>query len=275
MSASALVSPPEAAWTATELKAELIGTFTLILGGCSVVATAQARALDGSHSPNTNADAMYMNFGWAVSVAMGVLVSFDASGGHLNPAVTLSNVIHSGFDTTKAGLFMLMQFLGAFLAAALVGIMFTGFDRGEYVNNFYHTGPSPNTNMANAFLVEIVATAMLLITIGFAVNGGPPAPNKAVVAFAVGAIIFFIGMTMGYLTGYSLNPARELSPRIVRTIDDLFRNNGAEFGNIWGTGEWLAPTFGPLIGAPLGTLIWKLTSKQDLDDKGPGMTEMA
>lgn len=275
MSASALVSPPEAAWTATELKAELLGTFTLILGGCSVVATAQARALDGIHSPNTNADAMYINFGWAVSVAMGVLVSFDASGAHLNPAVTLANVIHSGFDKTKAGLFMAMQFLGAFLAAILVGIMFTGPGRGAYVNNFYHTGPSPQTSMANAFLVEIVATAMLLITIGFLVNGGPPAPNKAVVAFGVGAIIFFIGMTMGYLTGYSLNPARELSPRLVRTIDDLLRNSGKGFGTIWGKGDWLAPSVGPLIGAPLGTLIWKLTSKQIVDPPSQGMTEMA
>jgi len=218
---------------------------------------------------------MYMNFGWAVSVAMGVLVSFDASGAHLNPAVTLANVIHSGFDKTKAGLFMAMQFLGAFLGAALVGIMFTGFGRGAYVNNFYHTGPSPETNMANAFLVEIVATAMLLITIGFLVNGGPPAPNKAVVAFGVGAIIFFIGMTMGYLTGYSLNPARELSPRIVRTIDDVFRNGGKEVGNIWGKGDWLAPSIGPLIGAPLGTLIWKLTSKEVVDPPSQGETEMA
>merc|ERR1712154_404756 len=128
------------------------------------------------------------------------------------------------------------------------GIMFTGFGRGEYVDNFYHTGPSPNTNMANAFLVEIVGTAMLLIIIGFLVNGGPPAPNKGVVAFGVGAISFFIGMTMGYLTGYSLNPARELSPRLVRTIDDLFRNGGRcgeHLGqrrlvgaNFWSTDWW-------------------------------------
>lgn len=254
-------APSTPAWTGTELKAEMLGTFVVILGGCSVSASAQRREIDigtGDH----HAMALYCNLGWAVSVALGVLVSFDASGAHLNPAVTLSAMIHDGFNVGKGLRFIAMHFIGAFLAASLSCMIFTGFhDHDKYATNFYHTGPSPGTDIGQAFLVEIVGTVVLMIGIKFLATGGPPTPNKGVMAFGVGAIIFFIGMNLGYLTGYSLNPARELSPRFVRFLDSVLRGHGATgtFDNL----DFLAPTIGPLIGAPLGVVVYKCCRSED------------
>lgn len=257
-------APP--GWTMTELKGEVIGTFTLILGGCSVVATAQRRDVDWKEAnPGVQSDphamAMYMNLGWAVSVAMGVMVSFDASGAHLNPAVTLSAMIHDAFGTTKGLMFMAAQFLGAFFAALVCMMMFTTLSGSQekYVDNFYHTGPSPGTNWINALFVEVLGTAMLLLMIKFVATGGPPKPNKSVMALSVGAIIFFIGMNLGYMTGYSLNPARDLAPRFARFL---------QFGaaGTFDSFDWFAPIVGPLIGAPLGTAIWKVCSKPEEEE---------
>jgi len=259
----------------SELNAEFLGTFVLILGGVSVVATAIRRDIDyqaGLTMPvgqivvvDQHSKGVAINLGWAVSVAMGVLVSFDASGAHLNPAVTFSAMVHDSFGVTKGFLFMIFQVLGAFFGALLAMIMFTALSDEEYGleanNGFYHTGPSANTSMANAFLVEIVATAMLLIFIKFAVTGKGPAPNKFIMAGCLFFFIVFIGFTMGYQTGYSLNPARELCPRFVRFLWQASQGRGtsATFDNF----DWLAPVFGPLIGAPLGVLVWKWGSAEE------------
>jgi len=249
-------------WLSAESKAEILGTFTLILGGCSVVANAQRRDVDGAPPGDHHAQALYINLGWAIAVTLGVIVSFEASGAHLNPAVTFQAMLFDGFGLEKGLKFIAMQFIGAMLAAFVCCIMFTRFpEQDQYVKNFYHTGPSANTGILNAFLVEIIGTAVLLYGIKFIATGGPPKPNKYVMGFGVGTIIFFIGMCLGYQTGYSLNPARELGPRIIRFLDLALRGKGTfETFDNW---NWLAPVFGPLIGAPLGVLIWKFCSKPE------------
>lgn len=259
--------------TKNELYAEMFGTFVLILGGTAVVATSRHRLKDqevslGLVTGDTFSEGMYINLGWALSVGAGVLVSFDASGAHLNPAVTLTSMIHDDFGVGKGLAYMLFQCIGALLGAVLTGFLFTGFgDQLEtYGSAFYHTGPSPGTPFWNAFFVEVVATAVLLVCISFVANGDPK-PNKLIMAGALVAFIFFIGTTIGYQTGYSLNPARDAMPRLVRLVQELtFGGKGWTSETVQGIVDWKAwvpAIISPLIGGPLGKALWKIFSQPE------------
>merc|ERR1712154_750319 len=114
------------------------------------------------------------------------------------------------------------------------------------------TGGAPGVGVPSAFLIEVLATGFLTLGINYAVDGNPD-PNKFIVAGAVGIIVLSIGTSMGVLTGYGLNPARDFSPRVVFALlsgEDAF-----------GDGYWVAPLLGPYIGAPLGTGLYKITKK--------------
>jgi len=271
--------------TKNELYAEMFGTFVLIFGGTATVATVRHKERDQEVAhydsiSDTFSTGMFINHGWALSVGAGVLVSFDASGAHLNPAVTLSAMIHDDFGIGKGLAFMLFQAIGALLGALLTGLLFTGFtlkdgtgsQLEEYGSAFYHTGASRGTPFVNAFLVELVATAMLLVAINFVANGTPK-PNKLIMSGALFCIISFIGTVLGNQTGYSLNPIRDAIPRLVRLVQEGTMGAGwgsATVQDIIDWRSWVPATVAPLIGGPLGKLLWKVYSKPEetIDEQG-------
>jgi len=248
-----------------ELKGEMLGTGVLILGIVAGNATMARREADEGDDFNLDlhSKTMFGNLGGAFSVVAAFFVSFDSSGAHVNPAVTFAFMLFDGFPVRKGILYMVAQLIGSFLASLLCCMMFTGLGSQDekYVTNFYHTSPSPGTDMLTAFLAEIQCTAMLLCGIKFLAHGTAPKPNKFVMGFGIGTLVFFILTNMGYLSGGCLNPAREFPPRVMRFIDSWVRGKGIE--GTFDTWEWLCPTFAPMIGAPLGIAMYKLCSNSD------------
>lgn len=254
-------------WTMTELKGEFLGTFTLVLGGLSTMATAYRRDVDEDIADNSNnvwAKALYVNLGWTFSVVMGFLLSWDSSGAHLNPAVSIGAMLALGFNRVKCVLYIAAQFLGAFAAATFVMVVHTGMgatadvQSGKYSSQIYHTGPSPGVSVAQAFILEMLGTCFLLAALNFVINGENPSPNKLIMFSSVGVIVFWIGMTMGYLAGPSLNPARDMPPRIVWYIHQVVQGQSTE--GIFDNTDFIAPNLGPIVGAYLGILVHKFFS---------------
>lgn len=239
-----------------EFVAEVLGTAVLVILGCGVVATVVMEDKEV-----TMADRLYINLGWGAAVAFGILVSFEVSGAHLNPAVTLSNIIFGGISPKKGGIFMGAQFLGAFLGACVITLAYQSGEKSVLpeVGNYHTSGAATGINSFLAFMTEVICTAFLLLGINYAVDGNP-APNKLIVAGGVGMLVFTIGQCIGTLTGYAMNPARDFSPRVANTLFRLFHSQ-MDVGELWKDGYFLVPIFAPFVGAPLGTALYKMTSK--------------
>lgn len=238
-----------------EYVAELMGTLILCLCGSGV--TAQVlfnKAAVGSSY-------LSINLGWALGLSMGILVAGPVSGGHLNPAVTVTNALFGKFSWRKVPGYVFCQTLGAFLGAALVYLIywpaFYEFDKGtRYVTGKFSTAgifatyPHPATPIYNAFFTEIIDTAFLLIGVLAITNPKYKVPTWGV-ALAAGGLLAVIGMSVGLMTGYAMNPARDFGPRIFTAIAGW----GGETFSAHGYYFWV-PLFAPFLGAPLGMAIY-------------------
>jgi glycerol uptake facilitator protein len=240
--------------TMAELVAEVLGTAAIMLGGSGVVATVSL--FSGPVNPALGA--FYIALGWGFSVAFAILISFDISGAHLNPAVTLAGMIVDGQSRAKGLAFIGCQFVGALLGAALVAFM---FGMGTDIGQWFHTGPARGVSFGQAFVIEMVITAMLLLGIKSAASGKPPAPNKFIIAGTVGSLITFIGMTLGQSTGYAMNPARDFAPRLLYALIegsmDPFRVSDNYF---------FVPLVAPVAGACLGSYLHKSMHQSSLPE---------
>jgi MIP family channel proteins len=237
--------------TLREAAAEFLGTFTLIMFGVGVVAQV---VLGGGKT----GEYLSINLGWGLGVMLGCYVAGGVSGAHLNPAVTLALAVHRGFAWSKVLPFIAAQFLGAFAASALVY-----FTYHEAINDF-ETGRTLTTagiwstypqdylsNVPGGLVDQIVGTALLMMVI-FAItdqrNMALPAPISPMV---VGSTVFVIGMTYGLNSGYAINPARDLGPRLFTYVagwgDQVFTAH-----DYW----WWVPVVGPCIGAVIGGLVY-------------------
>lgn len=240
-----------------ELSAEFFGTMVLILFGSGVVAMV---VLFGTGIPGeiVNGGATNINIAWGLGVTMGVYVSARLSGGHLNPAVTLALAVFRGFSWAKVVPYTIAQVAGAFVAAGLVYTnyrpAFERFDPGlEKTAGIFTTFPAFPTQLSAGFLDQVIGTALLLFLV-FAVTDErnlPPAANLTPIV--VGLIVVAIGMSFGKLHGYAINPARDFGPRLM-TVLAGFKNNGLTDG----TGVFLVPIAGPLIGGILGAGLYDL-----------------
>lgn len=238
-----------------ELTAEFLGTFVLILFGSGVVAMV---VLFPSGDPGATVHGGYTNItlGWGLAVTMGIYVAGKLSGGHLNPAVTLTLAVLRGFSWRKVLPYSIAQSAGAFAAAALVYKnylpAFQRFDpQLEKTAGVFTTFPAFPQWPQAGFLDQVIGTALLLLLV-FAITDEiniPPGSNLA--PLMIGLIVVAIGMSFGGMHGYAINPARDFGPRLFTAVAG-FRNNGLTDG----PRVWWVPVFAPLLGGLIGGAVY-------------------
>ena len=230
---------------------EFLGTAVLLLLGGGVVATNLLPKSKGK-----GGGWLLINWGWGLAVFAGVYVAFR-TGGHLNPAVTIAKVVAHVFDpsVTLAGnipvtgvnvaVYIVAQFLGAFVGAVLCWLTFKKHfdeDPGDRLGIF-STGPAIKSYGWNV-LTEIIGTFVL---IGWIIASGKTPAQIGPLAVAL--VVVSIGMSLGGATGYAINPARDLGPRIAYTFLPIPGKTGSNWSYAW------VPVVGPIIGAVLAGLI--------------------
>ena len=236
---------------------EFLGTAVLLLLGGGVVATNLLPKSKGK-----GGGWLLINWGWGLAVFAGVYVAFR-SGGHLNPAVTIAKAVGHAFDssvelapgvavnTTNILVYFVAQFLGAFVGAVLCWLTFKKhFDEDcdpALKLGVFSTGPEIRSYGWNC-LTEAIGTAVLILWVF--VSGYT---ETAVGPLGVALIIVVIGNSLGGPTGYAINPARDLAPRIAHAILPIKGKGGSDWGYSW------VPVVGPIVGAIVGTVLYFLT----------------
>ncbi len=227
---------------------EVAGTAILLLFGCGVVANV---ALD--KSKGAGGGFLLVNFGWAIGVFAGVYVAFR-SGAHINPAVTLG-LLASGADEYAPGVavsfvstlvYFAGQFLGAFLGAVLAWLTYRNhFDQSpdpEAKLGVFSTGPAIRSYPWNV-VTEIIGTFVLVFVI--LMFGNTPTELGPL---AAALLVLGIGNSLGGPTGYAINPARDLGPRVAHAVLPIRGKGGSDWGYSW------VPVVGPVIGGVLAGL---------------------
>jgi MIP family channel proteins len=239
-----------------EMAAEFLGTFILIMFGVGVVAQV---VLSGG----AKGDFFTINCGWGVAVTMGVYVAGGISGAHLNPAVTVAMATLRGFPWRHVLPYSLAQLAGALVASVVVFATYhealDHFDGGERqivgaqaTAGIWATYPQPYlSNVPGGLVDQVVGTALLVLCVFALTDNKNMAPSSNLAPVLIGAVVFAIGMTFGYNSGYAINPARDLGPRLFTAFAG------------WGSGVfrtpegwWWVPIVGPLIGGVLGGLTY-------------------
>jgi len=228
---------------------ELMGTAILLLLGCGVVANvvlAKAKGFNGGF--------LMINFGWGIAVFAGVFVAFE-SGAHINPAVTVG-LLASGADLGGFGnviAYLLGQFAGAFLGAVLAWAAYKDhFDdvESEQPNKLavFSTGPAIRNPVSN-LITEIIGTFVLV----FVILAFGPTPT-GLGPLAVALLVVGIGASLGGPTGYAINPARDLGPRIAHALLPIKNKGTSDWSYSW------VPVAGPIIGGVLAGLLGNLVN---------------
>jgi glycerol uptake facilitator protein len=226
--------------------AETIGTAILILLGDGVVAGSLL-----NHSKAQNSGWIVITFGWGMAVAMAVYAVGQFSGAHLNPAVTLGLAIKGSTPWSDVPKYLAGEFSGAFIGAVLVYLSYFNHwreteDPGLKLAVFC-TAPAIRDTVSN-IITEVVGTFVLVFGV-LAISA-----NKLTAGLApliVGLLVFAIGLSLGGPTGYAINPARDLGPRIIHALLPIPGKGGSDWGYAW------IPVLGPLIGGALGALAFK------------------
>jgi glycerol uptake facilitator protein len=227
---------------------EFLGTMILILLGNGVVAGV---CLKGTKSEG--AGWLVITTAWAFAVVMGVYVAEQASGAHLNPAVTIALAASGSFEWPQVPIYIAAQMLGAIVGACLVYLQYKPHyamteDQGSKLATFA-TSPAVRDTTSN-FIGEFIGTFVLMF--GLSAIGA----NKfaeGVNPLAVGVLISVIGLSLGGTTGYAINPARDLGPRIAHAFLPISGKGTSDWGYAW------IPVVGPILGGICGALLWKFT----------------
>lgn len=240
--------------TTEKFLAEIFGTGTLVLLGDGVVAgvlLARSKAQNGGWIVITTA--------WAFAVFCGVIVAGPISGAHLNPAVTLGVFLNSqmtdkAFGVDQLVMYWIAEMIGAFLGAVLVYLhYFPHWPETESADlklAVFSTGPAVRSYWWN-LLSEIIGTFVLVFVIfAFANNKG--VGLAALGALPVAILVWAIGMSLGGTTGYAINPARDLGPRIAHFLLPIPGKRDSDWSYSW------VPVVGPLIGGALAAIIYNL-----------------
>lgn len=232
---------------------EFLGTMILLLGGCGVVANVVLPGTKGN-----GGGWLLINFGWGLAVFAGVYVAFK-SGGHINPAVTLA-ILASGGDEFATGVpatlgnmlvYWVSQLAGAFVGAALAFLAHKKhFDEDAdpaLKLAVFSTGPAIRSYPWN-FVTEVIGTFMLVFVIlGFGNWPGDIGP------LAAALLVTGIGTSLGGPTGYAINPARDLGPRIAHFLLPIRGKGSSDWAYSW------VPVAGPLVGGALGGVLGAAT----------------
>ncbi len=220
---------------------EFIGTAILLLLGDAVVANVVLKDTKGS-----GAGWVAINFGWGTAVFIAVFIVAEYSGAHINPAVTLGLALAGSFEWASVPMYLAAQFLGGALGAFLVWLHYRDhFESTEDADAklaVFCTAPAIRNNLSN-LLSEIIATFVLVFAVLYMVK--PDVGLGALDALPVGAVVLAIGLTLGGTTGYAINPARDLSPRIIHALVPIRGKRDSDWGYAW------IPVLGPIIGGLL------------------------
>ncbi|STD24247.1 MIP/aquaporin family protein [Enterococcus mundtii] len=228
---------------------EFIGTLVLTLFGCGVGCSIN---LKKTLAKAVGANWVLVAFGWGVAVMLGIYsAGYFGSPGHLNPAVSIAFAIGGLFEWNMVVPFVLAQFAGAFLGALIAAISFmahfkeTGADEGNSVGIFA-TGPAIDAPIANV-ISEIIATFAFIFTLLLLPAGDFPGGFQPVVALF---LLVGISFSFGSTTGYAINPARDLGPRLMYTLMPLpNKNTDYNWKYAW------VPLVGPIVGATIAVLL--------------------
>ncbi|GAB5405210.1 MAG: MIP/aquaporin family protein [Aureliella sp.] len=240
--------------------AELIGTMMLILFGNGVVANVVLARTKGN-----DAGWIVIAAGWGIAVFVGAFCANEFSGAHLNPAVTVAMVVGGNLSLVDAGGYIAAQFIGAIVGAVLVYLFyrehFNATEDADAKLACFCTSPNIR-NSAQAFLCEAIGTFALILPIFLMAtprlmqDGAPADPDTllglgSLGLLPVGLLVFGIGLSLGGTTGYAINPARDLGPRIVHAVLPIKDKRSNDWGYSW------VPVLGPLAGATLAALLYR------------------
>lgn len=257
-----------------QLIGEVFGTFILILLGDGVVANVGLAPRLGAAAYNWNT----ITIGWAFAVIVAVYVSAGVSGAHLNPAVTIALAFKRDFPWSKVLPYILAQIVGAFLGALGVYLVYMDGLKGAGMPNVWATGPGSvfgqtfwgtaaaagvastgGYSFLNAFVAEVIGTAVLLWGVlasgdskntGLMHNMGP---------FLVGGTVLAVGLSLGGPSGYAINPARDLGPRLFGLV--------AGTQGLFADGYWWIPVVAPILGGIIGIYLYDMIVTANLPQK--------
>jgi glycerol uptake facilitator protein len=231
---------------------EFIGTMILIILGDGVVAGVLLR-----NSKAENSGWIVITFGWAMAVAVAVYCVFQFSGGYINPAVTIGAAVTGGLEWALVPGYLIAQFLGAFVGAVIVWLAYLPHwpeteDEGLKLGVFC-TAPAIYNTPAN-LITEIIGTFILVFGVFgiFAYSGEVGGSAAALNPLLIGLLVLGIGLSLGGPTGYAINPARDLGPRIAHAVLPIAGKGGNDWGYSW------IPVVGPIIGGIIGAVLFTL-----------------
>lgn len=235
----------------TEFMGELLGTMILIVFGVGVVGGVLLK-----WSKAEEAGWIVITIGWGLAVTMGVFVSGTASHAHLNPAVTIGFAAIGDFPWSKVPAYISGQMLGAVIGATIVFINYLPHwrkteDKAAKLAVFA-TAPGTSDQVRKPLqnlVSEMIGTFILLFALLFLV--GPNNFSEGLSPLVVGLLIVAIGLSLGGATGYAINPARDLGPRIAHAILPIPGKGGSDWGYAW------IPVVGPIIGGIYGAVFYK------------------
>ena len=230
---------------------EFIGTALLLYLGDAVVANVLLRGTKGH-----GAGWVAISVGWGLAVFVGVFVVAPFSGAHINPAVTLGLALAGKFAWAQVPMYLAAQFLGAAFGAFLVWLQYRDhFNATEDSNaqlGVFCTSPAIRNSVSNV-ISEILATFVLVFAVLYIAQ--PEVGLGALDAIPVALVVLVIGLCLGGTTGYAINPARDLSPRIMHTLLPIKGKRDSDWGYAW------IPVIGPVVGGLLaGAAFILLTS---------------
>ncbi|KAK2460762.1 hypothetical protein APHAL10511_007232 [Amanita phalloides] len=245
-----------------EAAAEFLGVMILVIFGngvdCQVVLSA-----DSVVAPSSKGAYLSINFGWAIGAALGVWVSVGISGGHINPAVTLAFAVWRGFPWKKVPYYIFAQLMGGLVGAALVYANYFRaidiFEGGGGVRTLktaglFSTYALDYLTAVSCFFSEFLATAVMMLVVLATIDKHNAPPPNGLFPLVIFLLILGIGASLGMETGYALNPARDLGPRLLTSMVGYgkavytFRNQ-----------YWLwCPVIAPIVGAQVGTLFYDI-----------------
>jgi len=230
----------------TPFVGEMIGTMILIVFGAGIGA---GSSLKKSYS--NNAGWIVITIAWGLAVTMGVFAVGSVSGAHLNPAVTIALALNGSFPWSDVPSYIVAQLIGAILGSVLIYLHYLPHwkvteDPATKLGVFATSPAIPHT--FSNLLSEIFGTVILVLGLLFI---GANKFTQGLNPLAVGLLIVVIGMSLGGTTGYAINPARDLGPRIAHFLLPIHGKGNSNWGYSW------IPVVGPILGGSLGAVFYK------------------
>jgi len=235
----------------TPFIAEIIGTAILILLGGGVVANVVLNKTIGN-----NSGWIVITTGWALAVYVAVVIAGPYSGAHINPAVTVAVAIAGKFPWADVPMYVLAQMIGAMIGSSAVWVTYKShFEETEDADSkkaVFCTAPAIRNTFSN-FFSEMIGTFVLIFTIFYFTNASITDTETMIGLGSLGALpvaflVWSIGLSLGGTTGYAINPARDLGPRIMHAILPIKNKAKSDWSYAW------IPVIGPLVGGAIAAL---------------------